>query len=84
MTASRVPTMLTVIAGLATIFTLCDSVLAADQALIDAAKKEGELNWYTTQIITQLARPAADMFQNKYGIKVIQCAADRPNSQSSF
>ena len=70
MTASRVPTMLTVIAGLATIFTLCDSVLAADQALIDAAKKEGELNWYTTQIITQLARPAADMFQKKYGIKV--------------
>ena len=27
MTASRVPTMLTVIAGLATIFTLCDSSL---------------------------------------------------------
>lgn len=43
---------------------------AADQALIDAAKKEGELNWYTTQIITQFARLAADAFQKKYGIKV--------------
>jgi ABC-type Fe3+ transport system substrate-binding protein len=43
---------------------------AADQALIDAAKQEGELNWYTTQIITQFARPAADAFQKKYGIKV--------------
>jgi hypothetical protein len=34
-----------------------------NRALLDAANKEGELNWYTTQIITQFARPAADMFQ---------------------
>jgi iron(III) transport system substrate-binding protein len=38
--------------------------------LIDAAKKEGEVIWYTTQIITQFARPAAEAFQTKYGIKV--------------
>ena len=43
---------------------------AADQALIDAAKKEGQLTWYTTQIVTQFARPAAEAFQKKYGIKI--------------
>jgi hypothetical protein len=29
------------------------SAFAADEALIAAAKKEGELTWYTTQIINQ-------------------------------
>jgi iron(III) transport system substrate-binding protein len=43
---------------------------AADQALIDAAKREGQVTWYTTQIINQLARPAAEAFQKKYGIPV--------------
>ena len=49
---------------------------AADQALIDAAKKEGALTWYTTQIVNQFARPAADMFFRKYGIKVDYIRAD--------
>ncbi|MDO9442223.1 MAG: extracellular solute-binding protein [Beijerinckiaceae bacterium] len=43
---------------------------AADAALIAAAKKEGQLTWYTTQIINQFARPAAEAFEKKYGIKV--------------
>jgi len=43
---------------------------AADPQLIAAAKKEGEVNWYTTQIISQFGRPAADAFQKKYGIRV--------------
>jgi iron(III) transport system substrate-binding protein len=43
---------------------------AADEALIAAAKKEGELTWYTTQIITQIGRPAMEAFQKKYGIRV--------------
>lgn len=43
---------------------------AADEALISAAKKEGQVVWYTTQIINQFARPAAEAFQKKYGIKV--------------
>ena len=43
---------------------------AADEALINAAKKEGQVVWYTTQIVNQFARPAADAFQKKYGIKV--------------
>ncbi|MDB5593923.1 MAG: putative binding protein component of iron transporter precursor [Hyphomicrobiales bacterium] len=43
---------------------------AADQAMIDAARKEGELTWYTTEIVNQLVRPAVAAFDKKYGIKV--------------
>ena len=41
---------------------------AADQALIDAAKKEGRLTWYTTLIVDQFVRPVAEAFDKKYGI----------------
>ena len=43
---------------------------AADQALIDAAKKEGRLAWYTALVIDQFALPAAAAFEKKYGVKV--------------
>src|SRR5260370_36457266 len=44
---------------------------AADAALIAAARKEGEVNWYSTQIISQLVRPVTVAFERKYpGIKV--------------
>jgi iron(III) transport system substrate-binding protein len=43
---------------------------AADPALIEAAKREGEVVWYTTQIVDQLVRPVASGFKRKYGIKV--------------
>jgi ABC-type Fe3+ transport system substrate-binding protein len=47
------------------------SAHAADAALIAAAKKEGEVNWYSTQIISQLVRPVTAAFEKKYpGIKV--------------
>ncbi len=42
----------------------------ADDALIAAAKKEGRVTWYTTQIISQIVRPTVDAFEKKYGIKV--------------
>ena len=46
-------------------------LLAADPALIAAARKEGEVVWYTTQIISQLVRPVTAAFEKKYpGIKV--------------
>ena len=44
--------------------------LAADAALIEAAKKEGSVTWYTTSIIDQFVRPAAEAFQRKHGIRV--------------
>src|SRR5690348_16612245 len=36
---------------------------AADAQLIAAAKKEGAVVWYTTQIVDQFARPAAASFE---------------------
>ena len=42
---------------------------AAEQALIDAAKKEGSVMWYTSLIVNQMARPAVAAFEEKYGIK---------------
>jgi ABC-type Fe3+ transport system substrate-binding protein len=42
-----------------------------DSSLIEAAKKEGEVVWYTTLIVTQIVRPVASAFEKKYpGIKV--------------
>src|SRR5438445_7730880 len=47
------------------------SAQAADPALIAAAKKEGTVVWYTTEIGAQFARPAAAIFERLYpGIKV--------------
>jgi len=56
---------------------LCASVSrAADQALIEAAKKEGTRTWYTTLIVDQFVRPAAAAFEKKYGVKVNYVRAD--------
>jgi ABC-type Fe3+ transport system substrate-binding protein len=41
-----------------------------DPMLIAAAKKEGQVVWYTTQIIDQFVRPVAAVFEKKYGIDV--------------
>jgi ABC-type Fe3+ transport system substrate-binding protein len=44
---------------------------AIDAAVVDAAKREGEVVWYSTQIVNQLVRPLAAAFEKKYpGIKV--------------
>jgi iron(III) transport system substrate-binding protein len=47
------------------------AALAADATLIAAAKKEAQVVWYTTQIVDQFARPAAQAFEKLYpGIRV--------------
>ncbi len=43
---------------------------AATDELVAAAKREGEVTWYTTLIVDQLARPISNAFEKKYGIKV--------------
>lgn len=43
---------------------------AVDQSIIDAAKKEGALTWYSSLIVNQAVRPMAEAFEAKYGIKV--------------
>lgn len=42
-----------------------------DAGLIDAARKEGSVNWYSTLIVNQIVRPMSEAFEKKYpGIKV--------------
>ena len=44
---------------------------AIDAGVVEAAKREGEVVWYSTQIVNQLVRPLAAAFEKKYpGIKV--------------
>src|SRR5271154_3979058 len=50
---------------------------AAAAALIDAAKKEGQVVWYTTLIVNQIIRPLKDAFEKKYpGITLQYTRAD--------
>ncbi|MDR5759081.1 extracellular solute-binding protein [Caballeronia sp. LZ035] len=56
-------------------FFLCGGSHArADDAqlapLVIAARKEGQVNWYTTLVVSQVVRPIALAFEKKYGIKV--------------
>ena len=43
---------------------------AADAALIAAAKKEGEVVWYTTQILDPLVLRMQAAFAKKYGVEI--------------
>jgi ABC-type Fe3+ transport system substrate-binding protein len=49
---------------------------AADAALIAAAKKEGQVVWYSTLIVNQAVRPLAKAFEEKYGVAVRYSRAD--------
>ena len=42
------------------------SAYAADAALIEAAKKERQVVWYTTLIVNQAVRPLKEAFEKKY------------------
>ena len=66
-------------AVLAAALALGTGARAADQALIDAAKKEGRVTWYTTQIVNQFVVPAVAAFEKKYGVKVDYIRADAPD-----
>lgn len=46
------------------------SAFAIDDKLIEAARKEGEVSWYTGLIVRQVVLPLQEGFQKKYGIKV--------------
>jgi ABC-type Fe3+ transport system substrate-binding protein len=66
----------TCLAGAILLSLLTEPAFAFDQALVAAAKKEGQVTWYTTQIIDQFARPAAEAFEKEFGIKVNYVRAD--------
>ena len=62
-------TFRTALIGLALVFS-ASRAFAADAALIDAAKKEGEVVWYTSQIIDPLVLRLQEAFKKKYGIEI--------------
>jgi len=66
--------------GIAVLFSVAFAAghaTAADQALIDAAKKEGQVVWYTTLIVNQIIRPLKDAFEKKYpGVTLQYSRAD--------
>jgi hypothetical protein len=64
--------------ALAMAAVLSPASLAADEALVAAAKQEGSVTWYTTLIVDRLARPIAEAFEKKYGIKVDYVRAGSP------
>lgn len=53
-----------------------DQAFAADEALISAARAEGRVVWYTTQIIEQLSKPIGEAFERAYGLKVDYVRSD--------
>ena len=54
------------LAGTIALWLCAHPAFAADQALIDAAKKEGKVTWYTTLIVNQVVLPLKAAFEKKY------------------
>ena len=73
MRASR---LLRVWLAIASLVAAAVSARAADEALIAAAKREGRVVWYSTLIINQFVRPAAEAFEKKYDIPVDYVRSD--------
>lgn len=53
-----------------TLMLVGSGAFAADAALIEAARKEGQVVWYTSQIIDPLVLRLQEAFKKKYGIEV--------------
>jgi ABC-type Fe3+ transport system substrate-binding protein len=58
------------LAGIAVCLLAATAAQAASQALIDAAKREGRVTWYTTLLVDDASGPLAAAFERKYGIDV--------------
>jgi ABC-type Fe3+ transport system substrate-binding protein len=65
------------IAALVIVALASRAAAAADPALIEAAKKEGRVVWYTTLIVNQIIRPLKDAFEKAYpGVMLQYTRAD--------
>jgi len=64
------------VALVAAAFLGARSAAATDAALIEAAKKEGQVVWYTTLVVNQIVRPLKDAFEKKYGVTLQFSRAD--------
>jgi hypothetical protein len=70
-------TRLAINALLGAVLIAASPVHAADRALIEAAKKEGKVVWYTTLIVNQAIRPLQQAFEQKYpGVRLEYSRAD--------
>lgn len=58
------------VATIAVVAMLAVPARADDSALIEAARKEGEVVWYTGLIVNQIVRPLIGAFEKKYAIPV--------------
>ena len=59
------------------LFAVASTARADESALYEAAKKEGQVVWYTTLIVNQAVRPLIAAFEKKYpGIDVRSSRAD--------
>src|SRR5262245_45846364 len=54
----------------AVILVVATGAQAATQALIEAAKREARVTWYTTLLVDDASGPLAGAFEKKYGIDV--------------
>ena len=52
------------------LFCVVRTACAADAGLVEAAKREGEVVWYTTQILDPLVLRVQDAFRKKYAIEI--------------
>ena len=61
---------------------VCSTARAADDAFYEAAKKEGQVVWYTSLIVNQAVRPLVEAFNKKYpGVEVKYARGDSgPNA----
>jgi ABC-type Fe3+ transport system substrate-binding protein len=59
-----------IVSCIAACFIAASTANAASQALIDAAKREGRVTWYTTLLVDDASGPLAAAFEKKYGIDV--------------
>ncbi|WP_431285809.1 ABC transporter substrate-binding protein [Humitalea sp. 24SJ18S-53] len=48
---------------------------AADAQRVEAARREGQVVWYTSLVVAQIVRPVAQAFERLYGIRVTFLAA---------
>ena len=59
------------IAALLLVLAQAPRAAEIDQAVLDAARREGQVVWYTGLIVNQIVRPMAEAFETKYpGIAV--------------
>jgi iron(III) transport system substrate-binding protein len=68
--------LLALVAGLVATAAVNAGAAGLDASVIEKAKKEGEVVFYTNLIVNQVVRPLAAAFEKKYGIKVTFSRAD--------